>query len=119
MVTRPLLTPTLTLLAAAAALLSFAAPATAEPACGTDNLLAGKQPQASQELKGDAKLVTDGIAAPEGSAWDAPITVTLASGAGFITYDLGELRTVSADPDQLQQVLDRVFRRFPVEAVAE
>jgi hypothetical protein len=98
MLPRPLLmpTPTLTLLAAASALLSFARPAIAEPACGTDNVLAGKQPQASQELKGDAKFVTDGIAAPEGSAWDAPITVTLGSGAGFITYDLGELRTVSA-----------------------
>ena len=59
-------------------------------------MLAGKQPHASQELKGDTKRITDGIAAPEGSAWDAPITVTLGSGAGFITYDLGELRTVSA-----------------------
>jgi hypothetical protein len=96
MLPRPLLTPTLTLLAAATAVLSFAAPALAEPDCGTDNLLAGKQPQASQDLKGDTKRITDGIAAPEGSAWDAPITVTLTSGAGFITYDLGELRTVSA-----------------------
>jgi hypothetical protein len=89
MLPRPLLTPTLTLLATATAFLSFAAPALAEPACTTDNLLAGKQPHASQELKGDTKRITDGIAAPEGSAWDAPITVTLGSGAGFITYDLG------------------------------
>jgi hypothetical protein len=96
MLLRPLLTPTLMVLAAATAVLSFAPPATAEPACGTDNILAGKQPHASLELKGDTKRITDGIAAPEGSAWDAPITVTLASGAGFITYDLGELRTVSA-----------------------
>jgi hypothetical protein len=96
MLPRPLLTPTLTLLAAAIAVLLFAPPATAEPACGTDNILAAKQPHASAELKGDTKRITDGIAAPEGSAWDAPITVTLGSGTGFITYDLGELRTVSA-----------------------
>jgi hypothetical protein len=96
MLPRPLLTPTLTLLAAATAVLSFVAPARAEPDCGTDNLLAGKQPHASQDVKGDTKRITDGIAAPEGSAWDAPITVTLTSGAGFISYDLGELRTVSA-----------------------
>jgi hypothetical protein len=96
MLPRPLLTPTLTLLAAATAVLSFVAPARAEPDCGTDNLLAGKQPHASQDVKGDTKRITDGIAAPEGSAWDAPITVTLTSGAGFISYDLGELRAVSA-----------------------
>jgi len=93
---RPPLSPTLTLLAAATAVFSFAVPAAAEPACGQDNILVGKTPYASQDMKGEAKHVTDGIAAPEGSSWDAPITVALGSPAGSITYDLGEVRTVSA-----------------------
>jgi hypothetical protein len=87
---------TLTLLAAAAATLSFALPAAAAPPCGPENMLAGLKTRESHDFKGDPKLVTDGIAAPEGSQWDAPITVTFGSAAGSITYDLGEPRPISA-----------------------
>jgi hypothetical protein len=95
MARRPL--PTLIVTAATTAVLALASsPAAAEPPCGTDNLLAGKKPQATQDVKGDTKLMTDGIAAPEGSAWDAPIAVTLTTPAAWVTYDLGEVRTISA-----------------------
>jgi hypothetical protein len=86
------------LLAAALALAVAAlpSPAAAAAPCGTENLLAGKRPSASQAIKGDLGLVTDGNVAPEGTQWDAPVTVTLENAGSSITYDLGEVRTVSA-----------------------
>src|SRR5262249_37524847 len=65
-------------------------------ACGTENLLAGKKPSATQGVKGDVAQLTDGTVGPEGTQWDAPVTVTLENTGSSITYDLGEVRTVSA-----------------------
>ena len=70
--------------------LAYAAP------CGTENLLARKKPSASQGVKGDLGLVTDGTVGPEGTQWDAPVTVTLENANSSITYDLGEVRSISA-----------------------
>src|SRR3982751_1346968 len=83
-------------LAAALALAAFPSAAAAAAACGTDNLLAGKKPSASQAVKGDLGQVTDGTVGPEGAAWDAAVTVTLEGASSSITYDLGEARSISA-----------------------
>src|SRR5262245_24105898 len=98
---RSLLTKlTLPLLAAGIAV-AVARPADAQTMmssaeCGTDNLLANRMPSASQDMRGDARLVTDGKKAPEGAQWDAPGTgVFLDTPAGTITYDLGLVRSVS------------------------
>jgi hypothetical protein len=84
------------LLAAALAVAAYPSLATAAAPCGTENLLAGKKPSASQAVKGDVGQVTDGTVAPEGAQWDAPVTVTLENGNASITYDLGEVRSISA-----------------------
>jgi hypothetical protein len=68
----------------------------ASPACGTENLLAGKLPYAAQDLRGDLRLVTDSQVGPEGSQWDAPVAITFETGAGALTYDLGRPTPVSA-----------------------
>jgi hypothetical protein len=65
-------------------------------ACGTENLLAGKVPVGHQDARGSLFLPTDGAVAPEGAQWDAPVGVILETGAGSLTYDLGEPRAVSA-----------------------
>ena len=80
---------------ASLALASFSSLAAAAP-CGTENLLAGKMPSASQAIKGDLNLVTNGQAAPEGADWNSPVGVTLENATSSITYDLGEERTISA-----------------------
>jgi hypothetical protein len=72
----------------------IAQPAT--PPCGAEDLLAGKKPSASQEVQGDVTLITDGAIGAEGTAWDAPVGVTLATAAGFVSYDLGQPRSISA-----------------------
>jgi hypothetical protein len=82
-------------LAAALTLASFPSLAAAAP-CGTENLLAGKKPSASQAIKGDLGQVTDGTVAPEGAQWDSAVTVTLEGTTSSITYDLGEAREISA-----------------------
>ena len=74
---------------------AFASTAAAAP-CGTENLIAGKKPSATQAVKGDVAQVTDGTVGPEGAAWDAPVTVTLENANSSITYDLGEAREISA-----------------------
>jgi spermidine synthase len=63
--------------------------------CTTDNLLAGKPPLRSTEVRGDAALVTDGAIAPEGAEWDAPAAIQLESRRGSLTYDLGRAVQVS------------------------
>jgi hypothetical protein len=83
------------LLAATLALASFSSLAAAAP-CGTENLLAGKKPSASQAIKGDVGQVTDGTVSPEGAQWDSSTTVTLEGTTSSITYDLGEVREISA-----------------------
>jgi hypothetical protein len=80
---------------AALALASLPSAAAAAP-CGTENLLAGKKPSASQAVKGDLALVTDGQAGPEGADWNSPLGVTLENATSSITYDLGEAREISA-----------------------
>src|SRR5215831_15074357 len=66
------------------------------PACGTENLLAGKLPSSHQDTRGNLYLPTDGAVAPEGAQWDAPVGVTFDTGAGSLTYDLGQVFPVSA-----------------------
>ena len=83
------------LLAATLAVASFPSLAAAAP-CGTENLLAGKKPSASQAVKGDVGQVTDGTVSPEGAQWDSATTVTLEGATSSITYDLGEAREISA-----------------------
>lgn len=65
------------------------------PACGTDNLLEGKLPNASNDIQGDPAVVTDGSVPAEGAPWDAPTALLVREG-GSLTYDLGELKTISA-----------------------
>jgi spermidine synthase len=64
--------------------------------CGTENVLAGKKPFATQDIAGDSAVVTDGVVAVEGSEWDGPAGITWQTAAGSVTYDLGAPRTVSA-----------------------
>ena len=66
------------------------------PECDAANLLAGQMPSAQAEVRGNPALVTDGAVAPEGTSWDAPAAVTLASHTASLTYDLGEPRKVGA-----------------------
>jgi len=64
--------------------------------CDTRNLLLGKKPWQWQDVKGNSALITDGAIGPEGTQWDAPVGVILDSGAGSVTYDLGEPTPISA-----------------------
>src|SRR5215471_1639933 len=66
------------------------------PTCGTENLLAGRLPWAHQDARGSLYYPTDGAVAPEGAQWDAPVGVILETGAGSLTYDLGQPMPVSA-----------------------
>ena len=84
------------LLAATLALASLPSTVVLAAPCGTDNLLKGKKPSATQTVKGDVALVTDGTVGPEGANWDAPVTVTLENVNSSITYDLGEPTEISA-----------------------
>jgi hypothetical protein len=70
--------------------------AAAAAPCGTENLLAGKKPSASQAIKGDVGLVTDGNVSPEGADWNTPVGVILENANSSVTYDLGEEHTISA-----------------------
>ena len=81
--------------AAAAALTTTADVARADeanfsPECGSDNLLARKTPVFRQDVRGNPALVTDGAAAPEGAQWDSPVAIVFETGAGSVTYDLGQ-----------------------------
>ncbi|HEX3696001.1 MAG TPA: hypothetical protein VH374_11485 [Polyangia bacterium] len=60
------------------------------PDCGTDNLLARKTPSSRQDARGNLALVTDGAVAPEGAQWDSPVALVFDTGAGSVTYDLGQ-----------------------------
>ena len=64
-------------------------------ACGTENVLAGNLPSEALGVQGRAALITDGVIAPEGASWDAPVAVTFGSG-GSITFDLGRSRSIGA-----------------------
>jgi hypothetical protein len=69
----------------------------AQPAaCTPGNLLAGKKPMTSSDIKGDVGLITDGAIAPEGAVWDAPVAVTFDVQTGSVVYDLGSTQTVAA-----------------------
>ncbi|HXU05142.1 MAG TPA: hypothetical protein VN903_29475 [Polyangia bacterium] len=81
---------------AAVALGSLPSRTAAAAACGTENLLTGKKPSASQAIKGDLGLVTDGNVAPEGADWNSPVGVVMENANSSVTYDLGETRDVSA-----------------------
>src|SRR3954468_22483238 len=81
---------------ALASVLTLPSLTAAAASCGTENLLAGKKPSASQAVKGDVGLVTDGQAGPEGADWNSPLGITLENANSSITYDLGEAREISA-----------------------
>jgi spermidine synthase len=66
----------------------------AEPACGTENLLAGKTPSEAQ-MPGNAALLTDGEIVADGALWDGPAAAELGA-AGSLTYDLGAPRRIGA-----------------------
>jgi hypothetical protein len=90
---------TIPALAAGLTLSSLAAlspAAWAAPACGTENLIAGKKPLQQTDIKGDTGLVTDGKVGSDGSMWDAPVAVTFESAQSALIYDLGEARQVGA-----------------------
>lgn len=70
-------------------------PAAPTAECGTENLLSGKLPWQQHELRGDGAVVTDGVVGAEGAAWDAAFAVQLDTRAAFLTYDLGEPRSLS------------------------
>jgi hypothetical protein len=89
------LVPSLTLLAALAAGPSAARAQPAAP-CRPGNLLAGKAPWSWQDTRGRLELATDGIKAPEGAIWDAPLAVILDTAASTLTWDLGEAYPLSA-----------------------
>jgi hypothetical protein len=66
------------------------------PECGTANLLARKLPTFRQDVHGNLSLVTDGAAAPEGAQWDSPVAIVFDTGAGSVTYDLGQAYPLTA-----------------------
>jgi hypothetical protein len=73
-----------------------ARPASAAAPCGTENLLAGKKPHMSADIKGELSLLTDGNVGPEGAEWNVPVGVIIETPTGGVTYDLGEARSLSA-----------------------
>src|SRR5688572_6375343 len=73
--------------AAPAAPATAAAPAASSSACTTLNLLAGKRPHLTADVKGDVALITDSTVAHEGAAWDAPAAVTWDVPSASVTYD--------------------------------
>jgi hypothetical protein len=87
--------PILTALALSTLSLTRATP-THAASCGTENLLAGRKPSQSQDIKGELGLVTDGQVGAEGTVWDAPVGVVLETPSAQVTYDLGEPREISA-----------------------
>jgi hypothetical protein len=74
----------------------LASSAWAAPACGTENLIAGKRPLQQTDIKGDTSLVTDGKVGADGTMWDAPVAVTFETAQSALVYDLGEPREVGA-----------------------
>jgi hypothetical protein len=86
----------LALSTALAAAGSASAQGLSSAACGTENLLAGRLPSGRQDMRGDLRLPTDGNVAPEGAQWDAPVGVFFDTAAASITWDLGEVRPVTA-----------------------
>lgn len=70
------------------ALLALALSTPADP-CPPGNLLAGRRPWAWQDVRGRVELATDGVRAPEGAVWDAPLAIVLDTGAAALTWDLG------------------------------
>ncbi len=59
--------------------------------CPAGNLLAGRAPWAWQDIRGRKELATDGVKAPEGAVWDAPLAVVLDTGSATLTWDLGQV----------------------------
>ncbi len=80
---RPHLSP---LVLASLAIVSTAV--AARPAHADGNLLAGKQPSASAGVANVAVL-TDGIAAFEGSEWNTTVAAPFASNRAYVEFDLG------------------------------
>ncbi len=64
-------------------------PMSSASACPAGNLLAGKSAWSWQDMRGRLEQATDGIKAPEGAIWDAPLAVILDTGAATVTWDLG------------------------------
>jgi hypothetical protein len=63
--------------------------------CPAGNLLAGRAPWAWQDIRGRKELATDGVKAPEGAVWDAPLAVVLDTASATLTWDLGQAMPLS------------------------
>jgi hypothetical protein len=69
---------------------TLAGPASAgEERCPGGNVLAGRRPVASPDVRHDTALVTDGRVPEEGAPWNGPLSVILDGPAASLTYDLG------------------------------
>lgn len=67
-----------------------------DSSCPTGNLLAGKLPSATSDLRREPRLMTDGQVGQEGAIWDATVAVVLDTAAATVTYDLGRPTGVQA-----------------------
>jgi spermidine synthase len=63
--------------------------------CDATDLLMGLVPFEHENASGDLKQVTDAQIGSEGAAWDSALAVTF-MGTGSLTYDLGQVVSISA-----------------------
>jgi hypothetical protein len=59
------------------------------------HLLAGREPARVNDVQ-NARVLTDGVRAPEGDDWDTQVTAKFGSEAAFVEYDLGRVVPVVA-----------------------
>lgn len=64
--------------------------------CGTENLIGGKRPVHWQDVRTSFAMVSDETVAPEGAQWDSPVATIFETGAGSVTFDLGQVYPVGA-----------------------
>ena len=66
-----------------------------EDASSGENLLAGKRPARSQDIR-RASALTDGNAGYEGDEWNTPVTTVFRGRDAFVVFDLGAERDIDA-----------------------
>ncbi len=72
-------------------LLLVAAQARAEP----PDLLAGRAPSRLNGVR-NARVLTDGVVAPEGDDWSTDVTAVFLSSSAYVEYDLGRVQPIEA-----------------------
>jgi hypothetical protein len=82
------------LLAALAAIVAACAGGVSTPSA-TANLLAGRMPSSSNRVDG-VEVITDGVVAHEGEAWDSVLAATWTSEDAYVEFDLGDSRAIVA-----------------------